>query len=101
MTTTTTTNPARWNTNADGSLVCPHRDLSVCPSCLAAHDTVIDVFGAAYYTPDPVDRARFAIMAMSDADLRALCDGRTRLGDDRSLDLAIWNLAVTEENDRA
>lgn len=50
-TDTATTNPAEWNTNADGSLACPHRDLSVCPSC-ATHPEVADVVGAHYHDPD-------------------------------------------------
>lgn len=39
-----------WRTNADGSLVCPHRELSVCPDC-AAHPDVIEVEGAHFHDP--------------------------------------------------
>lgn len=37
--------PATWATNADGSLVCPHRDLSVCSAC-AGLPGVTEVVGA-------------------------------------------------------
>lgn len=46
-----TRNPSTWRTNADGSLVCPHRDLSVCAEC-ARHPEVIEVYGAHYWDPD-------------------------------------------------
>lgn len=45
-----------YRTNADGSAVCPHRDLSVCPEC-ATDPAMVEVFGAHYYLPDPVERA--------------------------------------------
>jgi hypothetical protein len=43
-----TPEPLFWRTNADGSLACPHRDLSVCPLC-AAHPDVYDIAGAHYH----------------------------------------------------
>lgn len=43
--TTPTPMPWTWTTNADGSLVCPHRDLSVCPSC-AELPQVVEAAGA-------------------------------------------------------
>ena len=44
------THPVTWRTNADGSLACPHRDLSVCPTC-AEHPEVAEVVGAHYWDP--------------------------------------------------
>lgn len=44
-----------FRTNADGSAVCPHRDLSVCPGC-ASDPAVVEVAGAHYYVPDPAER---------------------------------------------
>lgn len=43
--------PAYWRTDADGSLVCPHRDLSVCSDC-ATLPGVTEVAGAHFYDPD-------------------------------------------------
>lgn len=34
--------------NADGSAVCAHRDLSVCPKCLAADPNLVDVSGSVF-----------------------------------------------------
>jgi hypothetical protein len=53
-------NPATWRTNADESLVCPHRDLSVCPAC-AAHPEVVEVYGVHYHVTDDADRAALAL----------------------------------------
>lgn len=41
----------RMHEQADGSLVCVHRDLSVCPAC-AAHPAIVDVVGAHYFDAD-------------------------------------------------
>lgn len=46
----------KYRTNADGSAVCPHRDLSVCADC-ATHPHIVEVFGAHYHLPDAADRA--------------------------------------------
>jgi len=43
--------------NADGSVVCAHRDLSCCERCLAADEQLVDVYGAVYRVPDPAERA--------------------------------------------
>jgi hypothetical protein len=51
-----------FRTNADGSLVCPHRDLSVCPACLAQFPDLMDVFGAVYLVTDPAERAELAAL---------------------------------------
>lgn len=39
------------------------------------------------------------VAALSAADLDAVIDGRKRIGEDRSLDLAIWNAAIDRAND--
>jgi len=44
-----------YRTNADGSLACPHRDLSCCPTC-AKHLGVVEVMGAHYFVPDADER---------------------------------------------
>jgi hypothetical protein len=46
----------RFDTNADGSLVCAHRDLSVCPTCAKAPG-VHDVYGAHFHFTDVEWRA--------------------------------------------
>src|SRR5580765_4967327 len=52
--------PRTFRTNADGSAVCPHRDLSVCREC-AALPGVVDVYGAHYVLP-PDDAAASAFV---------------------------------------
>lgn len=42
---------ARYREQADGSLVCRHRDLSVCKPCLDADPDLVDVMGAVYLIP--------------------------------------------------
>lgn len=49
-----------WRHNPDGSLVCPHRDLTVCPRC-AEHPDVIDVVGAHYLDTDGTIREALAL----------------------------------------
>jgi hypothetical protein len=51
--------------NADGSAVCAHRDLSVCPKCLAADPNLVDVSGAVYLVDDPDERAALRGAAQS------------------------------------
>jgi len=43
-------------TNADGSAVCRHRDLSVCDQC-ATDERYVEVAGVHYWIPDAVERA--------------------------------------------
>lgn len=62
-----------YRSNADGSAVCPHRDLSVCPKCLAADDRLVDVVGAVFLIPDPAERA--AILADLAADAEEVAAG--------------------------
>ena len=47
----------RYRTNADGSAVCRHRNLGVCPDCAAADPELVEVVGAYYHVPDPDERA--------------------------------------------
>ncbi len=58
----------KYRTNADGSAVCPHRDMSVCADC-ATHPHIVEVFGAHYHLTDPADREALAEdMAMCAAE---------------------------------
>jgi hypothetical protein len=41
----------KYRTNADGSAVCPHRDLSVCPACAHADHDLIAVAGSHFHFP--------------------------------------------------
>lgn len=50
--------------NADGSAVCAHRDLSVCPTC-ATHPFYVDVVGAHYWVPEAADRAELLALVAS------------------------------------
>lgn len=54
---TTTKHPARFRlgSNADGSAICEHRDLSVCPEC-ATHPLCVEVVGAHFLVADLAER---------------------------------------------
>lgn len=53
-----------YHTQADGTAVCPHRDLSVCPECATAH----------YFVEDPTERDELReMLAEIDADHCAIC----------------------------
>jgi len=43
--------------NADGSVVCGHRNVSCCEQCLAADEQLVDVYGVVYRVADPTERA--------------------------------------------
>lgn len=51
--------PRGFHEQADGTIVCPHRNTSCCPACLAAHEPLVDVYGAIYWVPDPIERAEY------------------------------------------
>lgn len=40
-----------YRTNADGSAVCRHRDLSVCPKCILGDPDLIEAVGAWFHIP--------------------------------------------------
>jgi hypothetical protein len=52
--------PKGWREGTMGELACPHRDVSVCPECDAAHPEAVDVYGAHFWIADPADRAGIA-----------------------------------------
>ncbi len=56
-----------YRTNADGSAVCPHRDLTCCPDCVASDVRLVDVAGEYYFVPDPAERAAL-IADLADLD---------------------------------
>lgn len=54
----------KYRTNADGTAVCPHRDLSVCDPCAAADPMLVEVLGAHFHARDEAERDEFlAILA--------------------------------------
>lgn len=61
-------NPPRgWHEQKSGELVCPHRDLSVCPACAAANPEALDCYGVHFWIPLS-DRAEMERMGR-DTDL--------------------------------
>lgn len=56
MTYFKTTTKAGFETNADGSLICIHRDLSCCKPCAEAHQQIVDVYGAHFWIDQPAER---------------------------------------------
>lgn len=63
------TSTPTYRTNADGTAVCPHRDLSVCPDCYTADPALIEVAGAHFHVTDLHERLVLAV----------ICDGDPRL----------------------
>jgi hypothetical protein len=49
--------PDEFHVQADGALVCPHRDLTCCGLCAEKYEQVVDVYGVHYWVPDPKERA--------------------------------------------
>lgn len=66
-TTTETTErpnpPKGWTEGHDGTLACPHRDLSVCDPCASENVEACEVVGAHFWVPDAAARAEFAEIA--------------------------------------
>ena len=54
--------PRGFRAGHDGSLACPHRDVSCCEGCASAYPEIVDVMGAHFWISDPNERA-----ALSDA----------------------------------
>lgn len=44
--------PRGWFENRDESVACPHRDMFVCPSCLASEPQAFELSGRTYWTYD-------------------------------------------------
>lgn len=57
-----TTHPPRgFHEQADGTLVCPHRDLSTCDACATEHEpAIVEIAGAHFWIPDAGERAELA-----------------------------------------
>jgi hypothetical protein len=54
--------PRGFREQADGTLVCPHRDLYVCDTCATSSPGIVEVMGVHYWIPDPAERAELAAM---------------------------------------
>jgi len=50
--------PRGFRKGHDGSLACPHRDISCCGECAKAHEEIVDVVGCHFWVPNPADRAQ-------------------------------------------
>lgn len=48
--------PSGFVAGPTGELICPHRDVSCCPSCVDEYDPIVDVAGACFWIADPVAR---------------------------------------------
>jgi hypothetical protein len=44
--------PAGFREGTQYELACPHRDLSCCPECAAAHPEINEVYGIHYWSPE-------------------------------------------------
>ena len=52
--------PTGWHEAADGTITCPHRDLTVCPDCADTHPEAVNVSGAHFWIADPDERTELA-----------------------------------------
>lgn len=48
--------------------------------------------------PAVLDECRIKIRSLTPTELDAVITGKTRLGDNRDLDVLMWNLAIDREN---
>lgn len=48
--------PSDWREGHDGSLACPHRDVSVCPSCASTHAEAVEVAGVHFWVGSAAER---------------------------------------------
>lgn len=48
--------PKGFRKGTQDEIACPHRDLSCCPTCAAAHVELVDVAGRHYWYADPAER---------------------------------------------
>ena len=60
-----TINGRKFHEQADGSLVCEHRDVTCCSDCIEACCDVVDVYGAAFHMT-AIERAEFAAIRQED-----------------------------------
>ena len=54
--------PTGFHEQRDGTVVCPHRDLSCCKECRGTDERLVEVSGVTFFLPDPADRAELAIL---------------------------------------
>jgi hypothetical protein len=66
-----------FHQQADGSLVCPHRDLSVCRACMAADPNLLDIVGAVFLVPLGEVRDAFLADVRSQRDESEPCEAGT------------------------
>lgn len=52
--------PRKFHRQADDTIVCPHRDLSCCPACVAEYENLRSSMGVTYW--------------MTEDDVAAFCD---------------------------
>ena len=51
--------PRNFRAGHDGSLACPHRDVTCCPSCASKHVEIVEVYGHHFW----VDVERSELLA--------------------------------------
>lgn len=54
--------PRGLRENADGSVVCKHRDVSCCDSCRQKHPWLIDVYGVVYFVRSEAERKELSVL---------------------------------------
>lgn len=49
--------PRGFREGHGGDLACPHRDISCCAACAAAHPEIVEVYSQHFWVSDPGERA--------------------------------------------
>jgi hypothetical protein len=56
MTTKQKRRPRGFREGHTGNLACPHRDVTCCPHCAAAHEEIVEIYGQHFWIADRVER---------------------------------------------
>jgi hypothetical protein len=53
--------PKGFREGHSGDLACPHRDVSCCAVCAAAHPEIVEVYGQHFWVPSAAERTSIAV----------------------------------------
>jgi hypothetical protein len=49
--------PRGFRAGHDGSLACPHRNVTCCPQCAGEYPEIVEVYGRHFWVADPAERS--------------------------------------------
>lgn len=65
--------PKGFRRSLDESIACPHRDVSVCPTCERKHAEIVDAAGRHYWVDCASERAELRALAMKEKSIASHC----------------------------